>query len=77
MTGVVFLFNKAKGFGFIIPSNGDKEVFFESTECQPGIDQGDKVSFYICKENNVELAKMIKPLSIDNELPRRRAAGYQ
>ena len=49
MTGTVKFFNHAKGFGFITPDGGDKDVFVHISAVQasglPGLEDGQKVSF--------------------------------
>ena len=47
-TGTVKFYNEAKGFGFITPDNGGKDLYVHSTAVQNGpIKQGDKVEFEI------------------------------
>ena len=47
-TGTVKFYNEAKGFGFITPDNGGKDLFVHSTAVQNGpIKEGDKVEFEI------------------------------
>jgi len=58
-TGTVKFFNESKGFGFIAPDNGNKDLFVHSTSLQNGpINEGDKVEFEVgegqkgpCAEN--------------------------
>ena len=49
VTGTVKFFNTAKGYGFIQPENGGKDVFVHATALeQAGIrslNEGDRVSF--------------------------------
>jgi CspA family cold shock protein len=49
--GTVKWFNATKGFGFIEPENGGKDVFVHITAVQaaglPGLDDGQKVTFEI------------------------------
>ena len=49
MTGTVKFFNHAKGFGFITPDGGAKDVFVHISAVQasgvPGLEDGQKVSF--------------------------------
>jgi len=43
--GVVKFFNETKGFGFIVPSNGDSEIFVHSTGLLANIRENDKVTY--------------------------------
>ncbi len=49
--GVVKFFNSAKGFGFIKPDNGGKDVFVHVTALEmagiSALNEGDKVSFVL------------------------------
>jgi len=49
--GTVKFFNHTRGFGFIAPDAGDKDVFAHVTALErsgvPSIKEGDKVSFQI------------------------------
>ena len=48
-SGTVKFFNHAKGFGFITPDDGQKDVFVHISAVQasglPGLEDGQKVSF--------------------------------
>jgi len=45
MNGTVKFFNNAKGFGFITPDDGSKDVFVHKNDLSVDINEGDKVSF--------------------------------
>jgi CspA family cold shock protein len=49
MTGTVKFFNQSKGFGFITPDGGGKDVFVHVTAVQRSgmavLDEGQRVSF--------------------------------
>jgi cold shock protein len=49
LNGTVKFFNYTRGFGFISPDNGEKEVFVHTSALAPGValKEGDKVSFEI------------------------------
>ncbi|MBB6108245.1 cold-shock protein [Mucilaginibacter lappiensis] len=44
-TGTVKFFNESKGFGFITPSNGAKDLFVHVTALSGQIREGDEVTF--------------------------------
>ena len=43
--GTVKFFNATKGFGFIVPANGDAEIFVHSTGLMDEIRENDKVQY--------------------------------
>ncbi|MEQ1615034.1 MAG: cold-shock protein, partial [Hyphomicrobiaceae bacterium] len=51
ITGTVKFFNGAKGFGFIQPADGSKDVFVHATALERAgirsLNEGDKVSFIL------------------------------
>ena len=48
-TGTVKFFNTSKGYGFISPDDGSKDIFVHISALEqsgiPGLNEGDKVSF--------------------------------
>ena len=52
--GTVKFFNTSKGFGFISPSDGSKDVFVHITAVQraglEGLNEGDKISYEVVTE---------------------------
>jgi CspA family cold shock protein len=47
ISGVVKFFNNAKGFGFITPDDGSKDVFVHVNGLFDEIREGDKVTFKV------------------------------
>ena len=51
INGTVKFYNSAKGFGFIQPADGSKDVFVHATALERagirGLNEGDKVSFVL------------------------------
>jgi CspA family cold shock protein len=45
--GTVKFFNRSKGFGFITPDEGGKDVFVHQNELTDEINEGDKVSYEV------------------------------
>ena len=63
-TGSVKWFNPDKGFGFIQPEGGGKDVFVHITAVQAaglsGLNDGQRVSFEVVKERGKEAAANLK-----------------
>ncbi len=66
MTGTVKKFLDGKGFGFIVPDEGDDEVFFHQSEIiMEGfrtMEEGQKVEFEVEEGAKGLSAKQVKPI---------------
>ncbi|MBE7179603.1 MAG: cold-shock protein [Terriglobus roseus] len=64
--GSVKWFNTTKGFGFIMPDDGGKDVFVHITAVQAagmrGLNEGQKISYEITKERGKDAATNLKPI---------------
>src|SRR5215213_4915008 len=64
--GTVKWFNPTKGFGFIAPQDGGKDVFVHITAVQKaglqGLDENQKVSYDVVTERGKAAAANLKPL---------------
>lgn len=64
-TGTVKWFNPQKGFGFIQPQDGGKDVFVHITAVQAagltGLDEGQRVSYEVVTERGKQAASNLKP----------------
>ena len=62
--GTVKWFNATKGFGFIVPQDGGKDVFVHITAVQAaglnGLNDGQKVTFDVMRERGKEAATNLK-----------------
>lgn len=65
-TGTVKWFNPEKGFGFIEPQGGGKDVFVHITAVQAagltGLNEGQKVSYEVVTERGKQAASNLKPV---------------
>jgi CspA family cold shock protein len=63
-TGTVKWFNAAKGYGFIMPEDGGKDVFVHVTAVQAaglrGLNEGQKVDFEVTMERGKSSAVNLK-----------------
>ena len=64
-TGTVKWFNATKGFGFILPSDGGKDVFVHITAVQKagmtGLNEGQKISYEVEMERGKAAATNLRP----------------
>jgi CspA family cold shock protein len=63
-TGTVKWFNATKGFGFIMPQDGGKDVFVHITAVQAaglkGLNDGEKVSYEVVMERGKAAATNLR-----------------
>ena len=64
-TGTVKWFNVQKGYGFIQPEGGGKDVFVHITAVQAAglnaLDEGQKVTFEVVRERGMQAAAKLRP----------------
>ncbi|PPQ26306.1 cold-shock protein [Rhodopila globiformis] len=65
-TGTVKWFNTTKGYGFIMPQDGGKDVFVHITAVQAAglrsLNEGQQVSFEVAMERGKATATNLKPV---------------
>jgi len=63
-TGTVKLFNATKGFGFIQPDGGGKDVFVHISAVEraglQGLNEGQKISYEVVNERGKDAATNLK-----------------
>jgi CspA family cold shock protein len=63
-TGTVKWFNATKGFGFIVPQDGGKDVFVHITAVQAaglrGLNEGQKVTYEVVMERGKSAATNLR-----------------
>ena len=60
MEGTVKWFNSTKGFGFITPSDGGKDVFVHQNDAQSSLREGDRVEFEVAQGDKGPQARNVK-----------------
>jgi CspA family cold shock protein len=75
LTGTVKFFNSAKGFGFITPEDGSKDVFVHATAVEqaglPMLNEGDRVTFTLEDDRKGRRKPDRSPSGLDTEMRRR------
>lgn len=60
MQGTVKWFNSTKGFGFITPSDGSKDLFVHQSEAPDSLQEGDRVEFEAAQGDKGPMAKNVR-----------------
>ena len=60
MEGTVKFFNSVKGFGFITPSDGGKDVFVHKSEAPDSLQDGQRVEFEVGEGEKGPMAKNVQ-----------------
>ena len=60
MEGTVKFFNETKGFGFITPTDGSKDIFVHKSEVPGSLQEGDRVEFEVGQGDKGPLAKNVQ-----------------
>ena len=73
MEGTVKWFNAAKGWGFITPTDGSKDIFFYGSEAPSSLRDGDRVEFEVVQGNKGPQAKNVHVVGGE---PKRQKSGH-
>ncbi len=60
MEGTVKWYNSVKGFGFITPSDGGKDVFVHKNEAPDSLREGERVEFEVGEGDKGPVAKNVQ-----------------
>ncbi len=60
MQGTVKWFDSTKGFGFITPSDGSKDIFVHKNEATGSLQDGDRVEFEVAQSDKGPNATNVK-----------------
>ena len=60
MEGTVKFFNETKGFGFITPTDGSKDIFVHKSEAPGSLREGDRVEFEVAQGDKGPHAKNVQ-----------------
>lgn len=60
MQGTVKFFNSTKGFGFITPTDGSKDIFVHQSEAPNSLQEGDTVEFEVAQSEKGPNATGVK-----------------
>ena len=63
MQGTVKFFNSTKGFGFITPTDGSKDIFVHQSETSSSLQEGDTVEFEVAQSEKGPNATNVRVVS--------------